>query len=161
MPESYPVTTTSKTEPAEIQQASTSDSGWYIKLKIQDHELTLCINTGAQVSVMPEPLYKETCGALSEPDRKLVGAGDVPLKTLGWIAMNLALGEKGVEERVYVVRKASKFLLGIPAIHSLGLIHEIPGTYSIKTIQHEPSYNSRPLRLVVYPGSAEGGFSRV
>ena len=147
MPESYPVTTTSKTEPAEIQQASNSDSGWHIKLKIQDHELTWCIDTGVQVSVIPESLHKETCGALSEPDRELVGAGDVPLKTLGWIPMNLTLGDKGVEERVYVVRGASKLLLGIPAIRSLGLIHEIPGAYSIKTIQHEPSSKSSALRF--------------
>jgi len=45
---------------------------------------------------------------------------------------------------VYVVRGASKLLLGIPAIRSLGLIHKIPGTFSAKSVHQTP--DKYPLR---------------
>lgn len=61
-PDPRPVTKTSTTGPAEIQQYSTSDSGWHIKLKIQDQELSWYIDTRAQVSVMSESTYKESYG---------------------------------------------------------------------------------------------------
>ena len=64
-------------------QTGRSDPGWHVKLKIQDQDmLTWCIDTGAQVSVMPEAIYKSSYGMLSKSDRELVGAGDVPLVTL-------------------------------------------------------------------------------
>ena len=99
---SLPLTPT--IEPASIHQTSTSDSGWYVKLKVQDQELTWCIDTGAQVSVMPESLYKESYEPLSQADRELVGAGDVPLRTLGFAPMTLALHKTRIQERVYIVK---------------------------------------------------------
>lgn len=98
--------------------------------------------TGIQVSVMPESNYKPSYGTLSESDRELVGAGDFPLVTLGCAVVNLTLNVTIVKERVYVVRGASKLLLGIPAIRSL--THEIPGSYSVKSVHHTPDHN--PLR---------------
>ena len=35
---------------------------------------------------------------------------------------------------MYIVKGASKLLLGLPGIRKLGLIHDLPGTYSIKAI---------------------------
>ena len=58
--------------------------------------------------------------------------------------MNLKQDETVIKERVYVVSGASKLLLGIPAIRSLGLIHEIPGTYSVKAVHQTP--DSHPLQ---------------
>ena len=75
-------------------QSGKSDPGWYVKLKIQDKDmLTWCIDTVAQVSVMPETIYKLSYGTLSKSDRELVGAGDVPLVTLRCAVMNIALAE--------------------------------------------------------------------
>ena len=95
-----------------------------------------------KVSVMPEAIYKSSYGILSKSDRELVGAGDVPLMTLGCAVMNLTLAQTVIKERVYVVRGASKLLLGVPAIRSLGLIHEIPGTYSVKAVNQMPDNHS-------------------
>ena len=67
-----------QTSPAEPIAPPTSDLRWHIKLKINDQELTWCVDTGAQLSVMPESAYKESYGTLSKLDRELVGAGDVP-----------------------------------------------------------------------------------
>ena len=58
--------------------------------------------------------------------------------------MNLTLAETVIKERVYVVRGASKLLLGVPAIRSLGLIHEIPGAYSVKAVNQMP--DNHPLQ---------------
>ena len=80
----------STAEPVATHQSSTCDSGWHFKLKIQNQELTWCMDPGAQVSEMPESVYKEPYGTLSKPDRELVGAGNVPLTTVVVALMNLA-----------------------------------------------------------------------
>ena len=145
---------TSKAEPAANSQISRSDPEWHVKLKIQDQDmLTRCIDTGAQVSVMPEHIYKSSYGTLSKSDRELVGAGDVPLKTLGCAVMNLKQDETVIKERVYVVSGASKLLLGIPAIRSLGLIHDIPGIYSVKAVHQTP--DSHPLQSATKGGHCQ------
>ena len=65
---------------------------------------------------MPEAIYMSSYGMLSKSVRERVGAGDVPLVTLGCEFMNLTLDETVITERVYVVRGASKLLLGVPTI---------------------------------------------
>ena len=81
---------------------------------------------------------------LSKSDRELVGAGDVPLVTLGCAVMNLTLPETVIKEQVYIVRGAFKLLLGGPALRSLGLIHEIPGMSSVNAVNQMP--DNHPLR---------------
>ena len=88
------------------------------------------------MSLMPEAIYKSSYEMLSKSDRELVREGDVPLVNLGCAVMNLTLDETVIE--VYVVRRASKLLLGVPAIRNLGLIHEITGTYSVKAVSKMP-----------------------
>ena len=44
--------------PAKATVTPTADPGWPIQLKIK--ELTWCVDTGAQVSVMPESALKES-----------------------------------------------------------------------------------------------------
>ena len=126
-------------------QSGRSDPGWYVEPKIQDQDmLTWCIDTVAQVSVMPEAICKSSYGKLSKSDRQLVGAGDVPLVTLYCAVMNITLAETVISERVYVVRLAYKLLLGVPAICSLVLIYEIPRTYRVKAVNRMP--DNYPLR---------------
>lgn len=120
-----------------LKLVGTSDPGWHVKLKIQDQDmLTWCTGTGAQVSLMPEAIYKSSYEMLSKSDRELVREGDVPLVNLGCAVMNLTLDETVI--KVYVVRKASKLFLGVPAIRNLGLIHETTGTYSVKAVSKMP-----------------------
>ena len=57
--------------------------------------------------------------------------------------MNLTVAETVIKERVYVVRGTSKLLLGVAAIRSFGLIHEIPGMYSVKAVNQMP--DNHPL----------------
>ena len=90
------------------------------------------------MSAMPEAIYKLSYGTLSYSDRELARAVDVPLVTLGCAVMSLTLAETVIKERVYIVR-------GAPAIRRLGLIHEIPWTYSVKAVNQIP--DNHPLRL--------------
>ena len=64
--------------------------------------------------------------------------------TLACAVMNLTLAETVIKEQVYIVRGASKLLLGVPAIGSLGLIHEIPRKYSVKAVNQMS--DNHPLR---------------
>ena len=99
---------------------------------------------------MPEVIYKSSNKTLSKSDRDLVGAGDVPLVTLECAVMNLSPAETVIKERSYVVRGACKPLFGVPAIRNLGLINEIPGTYSVKAVKQMP--DNYPLRSRVKDG---------
>ena len=143
MPEYQPVAPVAEPAPTfigsitneSVHQKHTIDPGWHVKLHSGKDELTWCIDTGAQVSVIPESVYKPSYGKLSVPDRELLGAGDTKLDTVGCVDMTLSHGHTQVKEKVYVVRGTPKLLLGIPAIHSLGLIHEIPGTYTIRVVE--------------------------
>ena len=69
---------TSTAESVASPRSGRSDPGWYVNPKIQDQDmLTWCIDTVAQVSVMPEAICKSSYGKRSKTDRQLVGAGDV------------------------------------------------------------------------------------
>ena len=98
---------------------------------------------------MPESAYKESYETLSKSDRELVGVDDVPLRTVGFAIMNLVSEDKAIAERVHLVKRTSKLPLGIPAIRGLGLIHQIPGTYSIKALHHTPPADNNPVLFSV------------
>ena len=131
------------------------DQGWHITLTVGKQKLDWCIDTGAQVSVMPTHVYKPDFGELRQSDSTLYGPSDQPLDVKGFVDMNLVMGKNTVRERVYVVAKASKLLLGSPAIRKLGLIKNIPGAFSIRAIRSmaKNSETSKP-QVEVNFGSA-------
>ena len=93
---------------------------------------------------MPEQEYEESFGWFTPPERKLVGAGDTLLKGISQANIDLRLGRKQIEECVYVVRSTKKLLLGVPVICKLGLIHDIPSTFSMRAVEYEPSKKEQP-----------------
>ena len=64
------------------------------------HEFTWCIDTGAQVSVMPDHVYRPYFGTLQHPDRQLVGPGDHLLDVKGFTYMKLTSGKTSIREKV-------------------------------------------------------------
>ena len=119
-----------------VDDKSRLNTGWHIRLCAGSgsEDLQWCIDTGAQVSVMPENLYQPSFGPLLETDRILTGAGEAKLDTVGYVQIRLNHWPTKITERVYIVAGASKLLLGVPAIRNLGLIADIPGSYSIKAV---------------------------
>ena len=121
---------TSMAEPVANPKTGRSDPGRHVKLNIQAQH--------------PSSTSKSLYRVLSKSDREHVGTGNFPLTTLGCAVMNPTLAETVIKEEVYIIRGASKLLLGVPAIQSLGLMHEIPGTYSVKAVSRMP--DNHPLR---------------
>ena len=119
-----------------VDDKSRLNTGWHIRLCAGSgsEDLHWCIDTGAQVSVMPEKMYQTSFGPLLEADRILTGAGEAKLDTVGYVEMTLNHGSTKITEQVYIVAGASKLLLGVPAIRNLGLIADIPGSYSVKAV---------------------------
>ena len=136
-----------------VDDKSRLNTGWYIRLCAGSgpEDLQWCIDTGAQVSVMPENMYQPSFGPLLETDRILTGAGEAKLDTVGYVQMTLNHGSTKITERVYIVAGASKLLLGVPAIRNLGLIADIPGSYSIKAVDvTQPTVNKENV-MKQYP----------
>lgn len=112
------------------------NSGWYLKTRVNGKQLIWVVDTGAQRSIMPEALYKPSYGKLEQSDVTLIGAGDKTLDILGCVKMEISNENRRISETVYVIKGGSKLLLGIPGIRALGLLDDIPGTYSIRAVCH-------------------------
>ncbi|KAL8584885.1 hypothetical protein ACOMHN_037588 [Nucella lapillus] len=87
---------------------------------------------------MPASLFRPAFGQLCPPDRRLLGPGDHPLEVKGVALITLAHGRTQIQEKVYIAQ-TSKLLLGMPAIQKLGLIHDIPGAFTVRAIRTTPA----------------------
>ena len=73
-----------------------------------------------------------TSHKLPVPDTELLGAGDTKLYIVGCVDKTSSHRHIHVKGKMYVVSGTPELLHGIPDIHSLGLIHEFPRTYTIR-----------------------------
>ena len=73
-----------------------------------------------------------TSHKLSVPDTELLEAEDTKLYIVGCIDKTSSHRHTHVKGKMHVVRGTLELLYGIPDIHSLGLIHEFPKTYTIR-----------------------------
>ena len=110
---------------------------WYIKLKTNFDVLPWYIESGAEMLVMPETLYKKLYGDIHSTGRTLFVTGKNSLHTLGCFRMELSRRDTTIQEDVYVVRGVKTLLLGQPAIEKLGLIPNIPVAYRIRAVNSE------------------------
>ena len=91
---------------------ASSSLGWYIKLKTNSDLLPWYIDSGAEISVMPETLYKKSYGDIHPTWRSLFATGENPLHTLRCVRMELSRGDTTIQEDVYIVRGVKTLLLG-------------------------------------------------
>lgn len=101
-----------------------TDLGWHIKLKTSSQDSTWCIDTGAQVFMMPAYLLKLDIGQLRSPDCRLPGPGDQLRDFIEFADIKVAHGHTQIWEKVYVAQTSN--LLRMPAAKKHGLIHDIP-----------------------------------
>ena len=113
---------------------SSSSLGWYIILKTNSDLLPWYIDSGAEISVMPETLYKKSYGDIHSTGKTLFATGENPLHTLGYVRMELSRGDITIQEDVYIVQGVKTLLLRQPTIEKLGLIPNIPGAYMIPAV---------------------------
>ena len=92
----------------------------------------LQIDTGADVSVIPEKLYKKLQAPLLESTkRSLIGPSQDKLQVRGQFTGTLVHNSKTVQDVVYVVKGLHKAFIGRPAITVLQLVSHINAIDSV------------------------------
>ncbi|KAI4874700.1 hypothetical protein NFI96_001267 [Prochilodus magdalenae] len=109
---------TVNTEPA--------DAPWLIKVKADDNEVLFKVDTGADVTVVPEELYRRGKFSRLENITKILhGPGQEALTVVGMFPAKLTVNRKSTTQDIYVVSGLKTALLGRPAIQALGVIARI------------------------------------
>lgn len=103
--------------------SSNVGSPWRMTLQLNSHPVEFCIDTGAEVTVIPEHTY-ELIGSpdLLSVDKDLKGPSGELLQASGRFLGTFQKKNLSVKQSVYVVKHLHKPLLGRPAIERLGLI---------------------------------------
>ena len=111
----------------EVRSKNNTDSKWHVDLHIGDTSVTFKLDTGADVTVIPEAVYNNAkLKPLSKSNRKLFGPGHSPLSVKGVVKtqLKMASGNTTTTE-IYVIEGLKEPLLGRPAIDALHLVERV------------------------------------
>lgn len=102
------------------------EGSWKIQVELNGYTEEFCIDTGAEVTVIPECTY-QSCGnpELMSARRVLRGPGQNELQVRGEFRGTMKVGDQSTEQQVYVVPGLQKPLLGQPAIEALQLLARV------------------------------------
>ena len=99
------------------------------------------IDTGADVTVIPEPIYLEAgLGRLQKASRDLFGPGQTKLSVKGVVRETLKTGNaKETTQDINVVENLKEPLLGRPAIDALDLVQKVEAVHldDCKRVENE------------------------
>lgn len=96
---------------------------WVQKVKLNGENVYFKLDTGADVTSIPEGLYSpDRDGKLQRPRKKLLGPGSCPLNVKGCFEAKLAVKGRSVSQDIYLVSGLAQPLLGRPACEALGLM---------------------------------------
>ena len=111
------------------------DDPWGVNLSIRGQQISLSIDTGAEVSVISEEIWRAIgCPPLTQTTRSLSGPDGSPIRTKGKFSETLTLHNRtATTTELYVVSGLSKPLLGRPAIDQLNLIRRLAVVTERKT----------------------------
>lgn len=115
------------------------DDPWTVDIGIRDSKVRFKIDTGADVTVMPEQVYEKLVQSGSEhklisPCKPLFGPGRVPLEVKGAVREVLCYGDRTVTEDVYIVKNLHTSLLSRPASVKLNLVARVD-SISLDTVK--------------------------
>ena len=103
-----------------------SDDQWNITLQLNSKPVKFCIDTGADVTAIPEQVWKDLGKpSLVPPDRDLKSPDTHSLLVKGMLTAKLETQTHQTVLPIYVVRELTKPLLGLPAIEQLNLVRRI------------------------------------
>ena len=119
------------------------------------------INTGADVTVIPEPLYLQTgIPNLQKSSRQLFGRGRSKLSVKGVIKGNLKNGNgKRSTHEIHAVENLKEPLLGRPAIDALNLVQKVDTIHSDDSARIEQEVKTMFPNLFKGLGELEGEFN--
>lgn len=93
---------------------------WMTVLHIDGTAAKFKLDTGAAVSVIGD--HQASGHELTQCDKILKGAGDIPLKVLGYFNANISYKKKKIREKLYVIPGQQHALLSGNACLKLGLV---------------------------------------
>ena len=94
--------------------------------KTLNQDVLFKIDTGANVTVIPEIFYKiQQDGPLQPTQCLLTGAGQQPLEVQGQFVGHLRYNSLETEQTIFVIQGLSRPLLGHPAIEALSIVSEV------------------------------------
>jgi hypothetical protein len=77
---------------------------WIISLQVMNEVVDIHIDTGAEVSVIPDQVYRKLgCPTLTLPRQTLRGPGNEVLALKGQFSVKLVQGNRETEQEMYVV----------------------------------------------------------
>lgn len=99
---------------------------WMIKLQLEGTEVTFKIDTGADVTVVSESVFKKCkMTSLEIADKILHGPGQSVLKVKGQFMGQIRAPNRDTQQKIYVVEDLKTSLLGRPAIEALGIVAKV------------------------------------
>ena len=106
---------------------SVASNTWLEKVRINDTEVILKIDTGAEVTVITEDMLAslDCKDLLQKPNRVLCGPDGNRLQVVGQLDVKLTFKNQVTSQTIYVLRKLKQSLLGLPAIRELSVISQI------------------------------------
>ena len=125
--QSSPVTEVAEEFLGAIETESPSpNSSWTVPLILNEISLNFKIDTGADVTVIPESVYKQLKSTVLQPcDRSLSGPCHDSLKVCGKFQGTLKHGPHKVQQDIFVIQHLHKPLVGLPAIEALHLVSRV------------------------------------
>ena len=138
-----------------------SQAKWSVNLSLGKANTRFKIDTGADVTVIPESLYLQTgMGKLQKSSRELFGPGQSKLSVKGVIKGNLKTGSgKTTTQEIYIVETLKEPLLGRPAIDALNLVQKVETIHSNHSASIEQEAKTMYSKLFKGLGELEGEFS--
>ena len=101
---------------------------WMTDLCVDGVEMQFKIDTGADVTIIPETMYRKQLDSTPEFTRSkkvLFGPGQNHLNVQGQFTGTMVKGDKTTQTEIFVIRGARQALLGRPTIEALELISSV------------------------------------
>ena len=105
----------------------TSGKFWSVDLTLNNSSVRFKIDTGADVTVIPERIYKtlQPLPSLAESSKTLFGPAETTLPVRGCFTGTIQRGDKTSQQEIFVVPGARQALLGRPAIEALKVVEKV------------------------------------
>ena len=131
-----------ESEPITIPMVSTGTKPWTVHILLNKYPVEFQIDTGADVSVIPEELYyKLEATPLHPTGKSLVGPSHNELQVSGQFTGTLVYKGNAVKEVIYVIKGLRKALIGCPAIMTLQLVSQFLQARCNIKVSYVPWYN--------------------
>ena len=107
----------------ELTVSEVTSEAWRIKAIVDGNSLMFKIDSGADVTAIPENLYQSGNFSPLEPTAlKLQGPRKSPIEVKGKMLTTISIKDKGSQQEVWVVPNLEEPLLGRPAIEKLDVL---------------------------------------